>query len=301
MRENRLVVAVAACAAALGFGAVLTGSAIVAALGGLASVAVAAIVVAGLAIPGDRVLDLAIAESERPDRRAATSRVDDEPATESVRPLGAVFAPGPEEEAHDEPDALGDCDEPDARGDSDGDSGRDAGGDVGGDSGQREPVAEASGSDGLTPHGLLGDVFLRSTLRGRVAVARRALRPLSVVHFEVVDDRSGSSAAIPASEIEATILATLRESDAAGRRDDGVYVFILEETGEDGAVWTAERLRRNLVPEGTPASAGRRFRAGVATYPNHGLDAESIDSQASAALGLARDWRRDRIEVAVGS
>lgn len=148
----------------------------------------------------------------------------------------------------------------------------------------------------LGPFGLFGPGFLDTTLRNRVAVARRALRPLSVVHFEVFDVEGDHAMAVPTNLVAAAIDETLRESDVAGWRNDGVFVFVLEETGEDGAVWTAERLRRRFMTE----KGNRRFRAGIAAYPTHGLDADAVDAKAAEALRVARDWNRDRIEVASG-
>lgn len=142
--------------------------------------------------------------------------------------------------------------------------------------------------------GMLDEAMLGPTLRGRIAVARRALRPLSLIHVEVA---AGELPGAGDEFVVSVLGGTLRESDACGRRADGVYVLILEETGEDGAVWTAERLRRKLA-----ATAGdRRFSAGVASYPSHGLEAEVLHAKADAALAAAREWHRDRIEVAAGS
>jgi PleD family two-component response regulator len=80
----------------------------------------------------------------------------------------------------------------------------------------------------------------------------------------------------------------------ACRSGQNAYAMILEDTAEDGAVWTAERVRRNLAVSGSPCL----FRAGVSSYPSHGLDAVELNERAERALSLARDWRRDRIEVA---
>jgi len=144
--------------------------------------------------------------------------------------------------------------------------------------------------------GILGPEFLLTTLRGRVAVARRALRPLSVVCFEALDttDDGSTTSPVPSDDVAAVLRRTLREADVAGRLDGHAFVCILEDTGENGAVWTAERVRRNLL-EGGP---GRRFRAGVASYPAHGLEPEELEEKARAALVAARDWATDRIEVA---
>lgn len=149
-----------------------------------------------------------------------------------------------------------------------------------------EPPADADG--------VLTQQVLELTLDQRVAVARRALRPLSIVYLEVLDVEGVNRGWGVDELVSATIAATLRESDVVGRRSDGVYVFVLEDTGEDGAVWTAERMRRAL----SAATGHRRFRAGIASYPSHGLEAPALVTKAAAALDAAREWKRDRIEVA---
>lgn len=144
--------------------------------------------------------------------------------------------------------------------------------------------------------GLLGAAFVSTTLRGRMASARRALRPLSVVCFETLE--TGPDGAlrdpVPADLVATVLRRTLRDADVSGHLDDAGFVCILEDTGEDGAVWTAERVRRNLLEGGR----NRRFRAGVASYPTHGLEPEELEAKARAALVAARDWATDRIEVA---
>lgn len=144
--------------------------------------------------------------------------------------------------------------------------------------------------------GLLGAEFVLTTLRGRVAVARRALRPLAVVCFEAHEtDPDGTiRAPVPTDVVTTVLRRTLREADVSGHLDQDAYVCILEDTGEDGAVWTAERVRRNLTDQGQP----RRFRAGVASYPAHGLEPDELEAKARQALVAARDWATDRIEVA---
>lgn len=155
-----------------------------------------------------------------------------------------------------------------------------------------EPVAEVEPPVTTGPAvtgGIVDEAVLATMLRGRLAMARRALRPLSLVYIEV-DEVDG----LPETEVAVGLRCTIREADVAGRRDDGLYVLVLDETGEDGAVWTAERLRRTLSAD----RPGRRFRAGVASYPSHGLDAADLEAKASEAIMVARQWHVDRIEVA---
>jgi GGDEF domain-containing protein len=91
------------------------------------------------------------------------------------------------------------------------------------------------------------------------------------------------------------LLDTLRESDTACRLDDGTFALILEDTPENGAVWTVERVRRLLADDG----ADIVIWAGVASYPAHALEAPALLVLAEKALAGAREWPQSRIEVAL--
>lgn len=144
---------------------------------------------------------------------------------------------------------------------------------------------------------LLAPALVGPTFEARVAAARRALRPVSMVLLELTIENAEGGRRLGRDVIAAAAEATLRESDVVGSDVGGTFVLILEDTGEDGAVWTAERLRRHVLE----SVSAVRFVAGVATYPNHGLDAEAVRAKAGAALDGAREWGRDRIEVASAS
>lgn len=160
------------------------------------------------------------------------------------------------------------------------------------------PPADEPPSGPYAVPGLFTEEFFLTTLQGRVAVARRALRPLSLVYFEVLELAESSGKRPVARQVVAeTIRSTLREADSAGVVGADCYACVLEDTDTDGAVWTAERIRRTLAD----ADPGRRFRAGIASYPHHGLDGAELQAKARSALDAARDWSRDRIEVATSS
>ena len=89
------------------------------------------------------------------------------------------------------------------------------------------------------------------------------------------------------------LVATLREADTVAHRDDGLFAVLLEDTPENGAIWTLERIRRR-ISEDLP---GRTMRAGLSCYPAYAFDADQIVEQAHGALDAAREWRQDRIEV----
>lgn len=143
--------------------------------------------------------------------------------------------------------------------------------------------------------GLFNTAFFAVTLDKRVAAARRGLRPLALALLEPVTglDQEDPQPAVDRPVAEC-LLRTLRDSDIACRLDGGLVALILEDTPENGAVWTVERVRRNLAA----GHEGVTLRAGVACYPAHAFDADQLLDAAHTALRAARDWRQDRIEVA---
>ncbi len=145
--------------------------------------------------------------------------------------------------------------------------------------------------------GLFNAAFFAVTLDKRVSAARRGLRPLTLALLEPLTGLGDADEPEPRvdEDVAGVLLGTLRDSDIACRLEDGLVALILEDTPENGAVWTVERVRRRLSEQGQ----GISLRAGVACYPAHAFDAEQLLASALTALGAARDWHQDRIEVAL--
>jgi two-component system cell cycle response regulator len=143
--------------------------------------------------------------------------------------------------------------------------------------------------------GLFSEGYFTVALEARIAAARRNLKPVAVVVMEVIQDLNG---ALPhptePARVAHSIKATIREADTACRLMDGGFALVLEDTAENGAIWTVERIRRSL----TSGDPGVTMWAGVACYPAHGFTTEEILDRADLALDMAREWRQDRIEVA---
>lgn len=142
---------------------------------------------------------------------------------------------------------------------------------------------------------LFSEAYFQVALQSRLASARRHLRPVSVCLMEVTEGQAdGEGGPAPAARIADAIRQTIREADIACRMDDGTFAVILEDTPENGAVWTVERTRRNLVSRfGT-----HTMWAGVACYPAHAFSGDELIEQARVALHAAQEWNQDRIEVA---
>jgi diguanylate cyclase (GGDEF)-like protein len=167
-----------------------------------------------------------------------------------------------------------------------------------GDASSAPIVINTSGEGGLTDAatGLFNHEYFHVALDSRIAAARRHLRPVAVALVQVVDGREGSDRpdAEPAIAAHA-LLETLRDCDTATRLADGRFGVVLEDTPENGAIWTLERVRRHIAQD----HPNLTFWAGVACYPTHAFDVGALIDCADGALTAAYDWPQDRIEVAV--
>ena len=114
---------------------------------------------------------------------------------------------------------------------------------------------------------------------------------MTVAFVEVVDRATGRGVAPkPVAEI---LVETLREADTVARTTDGLFAVLLEDTPENGAIWTLERIRRQITADLEDVIV----RAGVSCYPAYAFTAEQLVEQAREALDDAREWKQDRIEV----
>ena len=161
------------------------------------------------------------------------------------------------------------------------------------------PPPAGRGDDITDPEtGVFTQVFFDASLGKRISAARRGLRPLTVAMVEVVE-RVGEPDVFQTDPkpIADILVETLREADTVARMDSGVFAVLLEDTPENGAIWTLERIRRK-ISEDLPQCT---VRAGMSCYPAYAFDAGQLVEQSLAALDAAREWRQDRIEVTTAS
>jgi diguanylate cyclase (GGDEF)-like protein len=150
-----------------------------------------------------------------------------------------------------------------------------------------------------TETGLPDQRYFGVALEERVAAARRHLWPTTVLLLELepADDEGAHSGV---TEFARLLRQTLRQSDVACRLDATTFGVILEDTAETGGVWSAERLQLVLTKRVTGV---RRMAAGVASYPTHGLSADTILARAQDALARALETSAGhglgQVEVAV--
>jgi diguanylate cyclase (GGDEF)-like protein len=130
--------------------------------------------------------------------------------------------------------------------------------------------------------------FFELALDGRVAAARRHLWPVTVVLLDIGlqpdADEDPESRGRALGAFAALLRQTLREADIACRLSGTTMGLILEDTAEEGGVWTAQRLQIALSKDVTRV---RRLAAGVASYPSHGLRPDEVLNRAEQALARA--------------
>ncbi len=146
--------------------------------------------------------------------------------------------------------------------------------------------------------GLYDQSYFAVLAQQQVAAARRSLRPVSVVIFEI-DQMRGADTASRDQALELVgdlVRRTLREADAACRLGEMMIGAILEDTPEVGGVWAAERVRGALL--GSALGDSVTVSAGVSCYPTHALGAAELVSAAGRALDEARLHGADRVELA---
>jgi diguanylate cyclase (GGDEF)-like protein len=165
--------------------------------------------------------------------------------------------------------------------------------------GDADTAGAPSGEHAFDPAtGLYDERYFAVLVQQQVAAARRSLRPVSVVIFEIdsMVDADADNRNQALGVIGDVVRRTLRESDSACRLGDLMIGAILEDTPEAGAVWAAERVRGTLLT--SPVGDALTLSAGVACYPSHALGAAELVQQAGRALEEARARGRDRVEMA---
>jgi diguanylate cyclase (GGDEF)-like protein len=167
-------------------------------------------------------------------------------------------------------------------------------------------AAALSSIDDLT--GLYNSRFLAGALRREVKRASRSLHPLSLLFvdldgFKGVNDRHGhlcgSRALVEAGGI---IHSGARETDVVARFGGDEFALVLPDTGPEGAMLVARRIRERIADHPFLASEGIGYRltasVGVATQTDGRGTPEALLAAADAAMYRVKDRGKNGIEMA---
>lgn len=165
-----------------------------------------------------------------------------------------------------------------------------------------DSMEEMSVRDGLT--GLYNRRYLETTLEAEFARARRHDKRLSVLmfdvdHFKEVNDTHGHRAGDDVLRAVAGRMTQMqRSSDTAGRYGGEEFTLVLPETGSEGAMAAAERLRREIAdtPVGwRDAQVRVTVSVGVTSLRPDIVNHERLLDEADRALYEAKRGGRDQV------
>jgi diguanylate cyclase (GGDEF)-like protein len=161
-------------------------------------------------------------------------------------------------------------------------------------------------TDALT--GLPNQRACKDNIKRMVAHASRTESPLSAIlldldHFKQINDRCGHGAGDDVLAAVGDVLTgCLRASDFAGRYGGEEFLMLLSDTGNDGALEAAEKVRA-AIEKIDVAQVDQLITAslGVATYPTDALDSDTLVRMADRALYAAKRAGRNRVDLATPS
>jgi two-component system cell cycle response regulator len=165
-----------------------------------------------------------------------------------------------------------------------------------------EQVQRLAATDGLTK--IANRRTFEATLEREVARATRSAEHVSLVmvdidHFKALNDTHGHQAGDEVlRNVAAALSCECRDFDTPARYGGEEFAVILPGCGPDEAQDIAERLRRavSAAPSIVPITAS----AGVATYPSHAGDADTLVRAADEALYASKHAGRNQTSVSVG-
>jgi diguanylate cyclase (GGDEF)-like protein len=160
-------------------------------------------------------------------------------------------------------------------------------------------------TDSLT--GLYNRKHLMESLTGEIGRASRYERPFALLiididHFKKFNDTYGHLAGDEVLRKMGEVFRdSIRGCDYAARYGGEEFVIVMPEIGRDQGVQAAERIRASVAKKKIDANGNSvtvTISVGVASFPEHGDDAQAIISKADTALYQAKRRGRDRVALA---
>jgi diguanylate cyclase (GGDEF)-like protein len=172
---------------------------------------------------------------------------------------------------------------------------------------QLHRVEALSVTDDLT--GLYNSRYLNQVLRRESKRASRSGRPLALLFldldgFKGVNDQHGHLCGSRALVEAATVIrGCARETDIVARFGGDEFAVILPDTGGEGAIAVAERVRERLSAHPFLAGDGLDIRltasVGVAILPDVAASAEELIKAADTAMYKIKDSGKNGVRLAV--
>ena len=118
---------------------------------------------------------------------------------------------------------------------------------------------------------------------------------LDLDNFKQINDRYGHPAG---DKVLAQVAARLRDAGQAFRLGGDEFALVLPGHGEEAARRVGDKLVRDLGGAETEHGGAVSFSAGVATFPQHGIERAELVRVADIALYWAKGEGKNRVLVA---
>jgi diguanylate cyclase (GGDEF)-like protein len=170
----------------------------------------------------------------------------------------------------------------------------------------RAALREQSIRDPLTA--LYNRRYMEEILRQHLSRVTRSLHPLAIImididHFKSFNDQYGHTAGdLLLGQLGRFLQNNIRREDVACRYGGEEFLLIMPDATLEQAQLRAEYLRQEVkqlqVHDIDKSYTGITLSIGVAAYPQHGRNIDSVLRVADAALYRAKQQGRDRVVVA---
>jgi diguanylate cyclase (GGDEF)-like protein/PAS domain S-box-containing protein len=165
-----------------------------------------------------------------------------------------------------------------------------------------EHMAQHDALTALPNRALFFDRLKQEMGHARRDGTRLALMFIDLDRFKEVNDTHGHAVGdLLLQEVATRISACLRQSDTVGRIGGDEFVVLLPLIKDDSdALGVALKIRQSL---GQAFELGRGIRLqvscsnGIATFPEHGANEVELSKNADAAMYLAKQRGRNRVEI----
>jgi diguanylate cyclase (GGDEF)-like protein len=160
--------------------------------------------------------------------------------------------------------------------------------------------AATDGLTGLPNKRAVTDALRRTFAQATTTKAPIALLLIDLDHFKQINDQRGHGVGDQVlANVGATLRASLRSGDFAGRNGGEEFTVLLPDTEISSALEIAERIRAAIAEISLPGSdVTVSASIGVSGFPDHASTLERLERLADAALYVAKRQGRNRVELA---
>jgi diguanylate cyclase (GGDEF)-like protein len=164
-----------------------------------------------------------------------------------------------------------------------------------------ERMATTDGLTGLTNHRYFQELFDAMVARSERYGRSMSLILMDIDHFKSINDTYGHPVGdMVLKKVAKLLMGAARRTDVVARYGGEEFAVLMEETGRDGALQTAERIRKAVESEIMRSENGTfkcTLSLGIATFPEDANAKAKLAECADQALYQAKRSGRNRAVI----